>query len=289
MSYVVHGATGAQGSPVVSALLATGAPVAAITRDQELSLGGAETVVADLSSAESLIRAYRNAEGVFVHLPAAPEQTLRPMVGNIVAAMQATTPARVVVSTSGMMVSPPQHPTTQAREDSAVAALISGITALGLPCAVIEPRLFLENLLMPPITAAVRSEGVLRYPVREDLPISWASHRDIADAAVSLLLARTEIAGVVGVGQLPGVTGRDLVAAYAAHTGQEVRFQAVTPADFGAAIAAVVGNAAAAGVVGLYQSLWETDNHLIDEPTSAQHLLGLIPRSTGQWLSEIGF
>lgn len=289
MSYIVHSATGAQGSPVVSALTAAGAPVGAITRDRTVRIPGTETVVADMTSVESLIKAYRGAKGVFVHLPAVPGEALRPLARNIVEAMRATTPTRVVISTSGGVVSSSEGETMPA-QDTSLSTLITGIADLGISHAVIEPRLFLENLLMPPLIQAVRTQGVLRYPIRADLSVSWASHLDIADAAAALLLERPEITGIVGVGQLPGVTGQnDLAAAYATHLGREMTFESVDPMDFGNAIADVIGEAAAVGVVHLYQRLWEADAHVIETTTSAQQILGLTPRTTEQWLNDIGF
>ncbi|WP_198519594.1 NAD(P)H-binding protein [Microbacterium sp. HA-8] len=70
MSYLVHGATGAQGSPVAAELIAAGRPVTAISRTPGTDVPGAETVIADYASAEQLTEAYRDADGVFVHLPA---------------------------------------------------------------------------------------------------------------------------------------------------------------------------------------------------------------------------
>lgn len=283
MRYIVHGATGAQGSPVVSALTAAGGKVSALTRDPGLSIPGVDTVVADLASSDSLARAYSSADGVFVHLPAAPDEALRPMARNIAAALRIANPDRVVISTSGGQAS------SAAGQDSALGSLLAGVGEAGISHAVIEPRLFFENLLMPPLVEAVRGDGVLRYPIREDIAISWASHLDIADAAVELLVNRTEATGIVGVGQRPGITGKDLATAYSTHLGTEVVFEAVVPAEFGKNIASVVGEAAAAGVVALYQGLWEAPVHVIDDATSAQQKLGLTPRTTEQWLTDMAF
>ncbi|MEU4387979.1 NmrA family NAD(P)-binding protein [Promicromonospora sp. NPDC023805] len=283
MRYTVHGATGAQGSPVVSALTAAGAEVSALTRDHQTSIPGVETVVADLASSDSLARAYGDADGVFVHLPAAPDEVLRPMARNIAAALRTANPARVVISTSGRLVSSPQG------QDAVLSSLIAGVAEAGISHAVIEPRLFFENLLMPPLVEAVRGDGVLRYPIREDISISWASHLDIADAAVELLVNKTRTTGIVGLGQLSGITGKDLAAAYSTYLGREVVFEAVVPAEFGKNIASAVGEAAAAGVVALYQGLWEAPAHVIDDATSAQQKLGLTPRTTEQWLTDMSF
>ena len=281
MTYIVHGATGAQGSPVISKLTAAGAQAAGLSRN-DVALPDATTIVADLSSAESLKRAYENAEGVFIHLPAGPDEAVRSAAQNVLSALKATTPARVVISTSGAPLTTPQG------QESSIGALIAGVESAGLSHAVIDPRLYFENLLMPPLVQGVLSEGVLRYPIREDMPISWASHLDIADAVAALLLDRRDVTGTIGLGQSPGITAQDLAAGYSEHFGREIAFESVLPADFGKNIATVVGEAAATSVVGLYQSLWEAPAHVIDEDSSAQLKLGLTPRTTSEWLSAMG-
>jgi hypothetical protein len=81
------------------------------------------------------------------------------------------------------------------------------------------------------------------------------------------------------LGELVLDPGRDLATAYSTHLGRDVVFEAVVPAEFGRNIASVVGEAAAMGVVALYQGLWEAPAHVIDDTTSAQQKLGLTPRT----------
>lgn len=113
MTYVIHGATGAQGAPVVSALTAAGKPVAALTRNADAVVPGARVVAAGYSSTEELTATYRNAAGVFVHLPVSSEEDRRTYARNIVAALprparpvwcsppvvSPSTPSRVVMPT----------------------------------------------------------------------------------------------------------------------------------------------------------------------------------------------
>ncbi|MFI1225010.1 MULTISPECIES: SDR family oxidoreductase [unclassified Streptomyces] len=282
MSYVIHGATGAQGSPVVSALAAAGEPVVALTRDADATVGGARVVAADCSSAERLADAYRGAAGVFVHLPLGEEEDRRRYAHNIVAAVREAAPARVVFSTSGSGGGALAEPA-----DSAVSVLIAGLAESQVSHAVVAPRLFLENLLLPPIARAVREEGVLRYPLRADFPVSWASHLDVADA-VAGLFHRPDVTGTIAVGQYPALTGPQLAQAFGTRLGQNVTYEAIAPASFGASLAPFIGEGAATGVAGLYQALGRLTDNVITPEQSAQKRLGLAPRTTGGWLEDIG-
>ena len=66
----------------------------------------------------------------------------------------------------------------------AIAILARGIAESGISHAIVAPRHYLENLLLPMVFETVKVEGALRYPVRADLPVSWSSHLDVADGGV---------------------------------------------------------------------------------------------------------
>jgi uncharacterized protein YbjT (DUF2867 family) len=276
MTYVIHGATGAQGAPVVAALAAAGKPVTALTRNPDTAVAGARVVVAGYSSRQALTEAYRGADGVFIHLPITSEEQRLTYVHNIVAAVREARPARVVFSTSGL----------QTGTGGATDLLISGLADSGVPHAVIAPTLFLENLLMPYVIDTVRERGVLPYPIRTDLRISWASHLDIADAAAALF-DRHDVTGVVSVGQYPAITGADLAQAFGTHFGKKVVFESISPEQMRASIAPMLGEGPAADVAAMYAGMNTLPDRSITPENSAQKLLDITPRTTGQWLTDI--
>lgn len=286
MAYIVHGATGAQGSPVVSAVAATGAEVGALTRRAGAQVASARTVLADARSAEQLRRAYSGSDGVFVHLPLGAPDELHRMAEAVATALAATRPPRVVLSSSGAVLSDPTDPLASP-PGSPLRHLVEGLEANDVPYALVEPRLFLENLLLPVVSQRLAREDVLAYPLRADLPVSWSCHADVAQVAAELLTVRTEVVGAVGVGHLPGLCGPDLAQAFAEQVGRQVVFESLAPAVFGQALTPLVGEAAAQGVTALYESLARQEAALIDPARSAQHLLGLSPRSLGSWLEAL--
>ena len=292
MTYTVHGATGAQGSPVLAGLVAalagsTGAEVRAITRNPDQTFEGANTVVADNASADSLADAYRGVDGVFFHLPLAGDtETLAGYAHNVLAAARVTRPSRFVISTSGTVTrdatSPLAGPNTPV-----LSELVDGLRAEGIAVTVLTPRLFLENLLLPTVLSGVKDEGVLRYPLRADLAVAWSSHLDVADAAVAALTL--DVApDAVDIGQIPAITGIELAVAFAEHFSRAVTFEAVTPDAFGASIAPIIGGGAAAGVSQLYTGLESADSVAFDSATGSAVALGIVARSTRAWLVDLG-
>ncbi|MDX3748136.1 SDR family oxidoreductase [Streptomyces sp. AK08-02] len=279
MTYVIHGATGAQGAPVVSALASARKPVTAVTRNENAVVDGARVVAAAYSSPADLTDAYRGAAGVFVHLPVASEEDRQIFAGNILAAVREARPARVVFSTSGIPMDP--------AIGGAAATLAAGLADSGVSHAVIAPELYLENLLMPYVIDSVRERGVLPYAIRADFAVSWASHLDIADVAVALF-ERPDVTGTVSVGQYPAITGPDLADAFGTRLGREVVFEPITPEEMRTSIAPLVGEGAAADIAGAYQAMSTMPGRSIAPENSAQKLLGLTPRTTSQWLADIG-
>lgn len=285
MADIVHGATGAQGSPILSALTSAGRTAIAAVRHPEAVPDGIVARQVDLASVASLASAYKGADGIFVHLPMGAPEAAAAQARAVVEAVAQARPGRVVISTSGQIVDQPGSP-LQATADSPIMTLIDGVTGSGVPTAVVAPRLYLENLLLPVVLDPARQEGVLRYPLPASFPVSWSSHLDVADVVVSLLTDASPTTGTVGVGHRPGLTGPDLAAAFSSHLGREVRFEDITPEAFGELITPLFGPAAAP-VVELYRALNAQDGNTIAEDSSAQELLGLRPRPIEQWLEDL--
>ncbi|SJN09959.1 hydroxylase [Leucobacter sp. 7(1)] len=284
MTFIIHGATGAQGSPVLSALRAAGHDVTAAVRNITALPDDVTGASVDLTDAAALTTLYTGAAGVFVHLPLTDPAQAQLQAVAIAAAISAARPARVVISTSGTVVSEPDSP-MQAPADSPLATLIRKVTDSGVSTAVVEPRLYLENLLLPVIQGPARSEGVLRYPLPADYPVSWSSHTDVA-AVAAHLLTDTTVTGTVSVGHLPGLTGADLATELGSAWGQDVRFEGITPDQFGELITPLFGPGAGP-VVGLYRALNTQDRFVVSAARSAQQLFGLQPRPVSEWAADV--
>lgn len=285
MTVLVHGATGAQGSPVLAALLASGADAAAAVRHPDAVADGVGTVAVDLSDADALAAAYSGAESVFVHLPMGTPDVLLHQAQALVTAIERARPRRVVISTSGQVIDRPESP-LQAPEGAPIMTLVRGVAASGVSSAVVSPRLFVENLLLPVVADPACADGVLRYPLPEAFPVAWSSHADVAEVVVRLL-GDESVTGVVHVGHDPGLVGADLAAAFAERRGHAVRYEGTSPAAFGALIAPLFGEAAGP-VVDLYRALNAQPGFTIDPLRSAQTLLGIAPRPVAQRLAECG-
>ncbi len=284
MTYVIHGGTGAQGAPVLAHLIRSGKRAVAAVRNTS-AVKDMPAVAVDNASVDSLAAAYEGADGVFIHLPVVAEADRLSYAQNIAMTIARAKPRRVVISTSGWVVDEPDS-ALQNQPESAISTLIREVQKTGVSLAVVAPRLFFENLLNPVVLGPVKSEGTLRYPLRADYPVSWSSHLDVAQV-VERLLTDASVTGVVGVGQSPGVSGLELAQGFARYLGRPVSFHSLAPEAFGEMIAPLFGAGAAAGVVAGYQAQAQASANAIKLKTSAQQLLGLMPCTLEQWLTEI--
>ncbi len=283
MSFLIHGATGAQGAPLYASLRRAGLDAIGASRKAG-ALADGPSVAIDNGSVDSLISAYRDADGVFVHLPITSEAERLQHARNIVQAIEAAKPRRVVISTNGAIVDEPGS-ILQSSDDSAIMALLRGVQDSGVSHAVVAPRLYLENLLMPVVFGRAQNEGVLPYLLADDYAVSWSSHLDVAEVAHQLLIDPS-LSGIIGIGHQPGLKGSDLAEGFARHFGRDVRYEAMEPDAFGDLIEPLLG-AATASVVGFYKALAASPDNVIRRETSAQEVLGLHPRNVQQWLSAM--
>jgi NAD(P)H dehydrogenase (quinone) len=283
MRFAIHGATGAQGSPLCDLLAADGHEVLALSRTGTAG-GRGQPRAASLDDPNQLADAYAAVDGVFVHLPI-PKDPSDPArwIHNVQQAVAQSKPARVVLSTSGGSIRKAgPHPMLQGKllGNQELARLIEATdTAL----TVVAPRLFFENLLLPPVVARISSEGVLGYPLAADTEVSWCSHRDVAEAAADALTRPPE-SRVVDVGLDLPLTGPDLATALSRHLGRTVVYEAQAPADFASAIASIIGESAAAAVQTFYEAA--ADDPTLSLPGSGSADDNWPARSATEWLAS---
>ncbi|WP_244631858.1 SDR family oxidoreductase [Plantibacter sp. CFBP 8804] len=274
--YIVHGATGAQGAPVVTALTAAGFNAIGAVRD--VTRIGGPAMVVDLSSTEALIRAYRGSGGVFIHLPEGRPEDHRAQMTAVSRAIRVARPKRVVMSTSGHAIGP--------GSGSAIAILHHELQAIGVPFAVVEPQISLENLLAPQIFDAALREGVLRLPMHRDVRLRWSSHLDVADTVTQLF--HQHVGGRVLVGASPGLSGPDIAAGFSRYFEREIAYEAISQDAFLELSAFADGGAVSGQSVVDRLHRAQVQSRATDGSVSAVSLLGLRPRAVHEWLGDLG-
>ncbi|MEV4335393.1 NmrA family NAD(P)-binding protein [Streptomyces sp. NPDC049597] len=246
---VVHGATGAQGAPVVRHLLAAGHRVRAAVRDPRAPLPpGAEGVAADLNDTASLAAAYAEADAVVVQLPLVfAADTAVAQAESVLAALRKAGVAQAVFNTGGVLADEGVGvPFVDAR-----ALMTARLAECVATASVVAPaRTYLENLAAPWSAARVRA-GEVAYPLPSDLPVPWVALDDLG-ATVAELATAPEPPPLQIVAGPQSLTGDQVAAGLSAALGQEVRWKTIAPAEYEQMLTPYLGQEAAAGVAAAY-------------------------------------
>jgi NAD(P)H dehydrogenase (quinone) len=280
----VFGANGAQGGAIARALTDRGLRVRGLGRRPAPAGQGIEYLPADLGDVNELQAAFEGLTALCFTMPLVYDGELTSRYAENVAAAAVKAGVRRLVFNANTRF--PQAPTRTAGFETRRAAEES-LRRSGLPVAVVRPTVYLENLLAPPVMAAVNEHGVLPYPVPESTPIAWMSLRDLG-AAVAALLAADEFAAETHEIGGEELTGRQLADGLAQGIGRTVAFSGLDPSDFESGLVPVLGEDAASGVAGQYHWMGERpDTRLMTGGTAALARLGVTPSTVTGWASEV--
>jgi uncharacterized protein YbjT (DUF2867 family) len=251
MLIAVHGATGAQGGPLVRRLLAEGHRVRAIARnpDPRRLPVGAEPAPADLLDVEALVRAYEGVGGVVAVLPggAADDVAVAQADATLEALRRAGVPRAVFIAGGAVWSTPPGLPFLDAR-----TRLAQGL-ARAVPTAIVvgPATAYMENLSEACIVERLRADGELVQVAPAGAKMSPVAMDDVASAIAEVLVKDDPPPRVIVHG--PGeVTGEEAARIIESHIGRPVRWTQVSPEEYLRGVAGGLGEQYARNIGRLY-------------------------------------
>jgi uncharacterized protein YbjT (DUF2867 family) len=216
----------------VAALRAAGRPVRAITRQTRLhpTLQGIDVVAADLNDAESVARACDGADVVLYTAPTFAER--RKAVEHIELVGRCARRAgvrRVVYNTTSWFPTEPIGVPTMDRG----AAMKDALLATGAPVSIVQPSLFMDNLLTRWVKPYLLRDDEFAYPHDEELEVSWICLDDVARFMIAAADRDDCLGATIDIGgpealrptQVAGILGHQL--------GRTIRYRRLTPREFG--------------------------------------------------------
>lgn len=150
-----------------------------------------------------------------------------------------------------------------------------------LRTTVIEPTLYLGNLLAPWSVEAIRATQTIVYPLPANLKVSWTIWEDIA-VAVDQILTGKLTADVVKLGVRPALSGAELAAEFTDVRSLDHTYVALGLADFEAGLTAAMGPEVAAELGRLYA--WLANEGSADLAASTSPSLPLVPVTS--WIAQ---
>jgi uncharacterized protein YbjT (DUF2867 family) len=238
---LVLGATGDQGHPLLDRLIAAGmTPVAALRNPKALAgteFADVETVAADIYDEASMIAAAAGMDGIAAHLPFVFDRALAQQMGaNVAAAGRANGVKRIVFHTSCHIADEDiGSPAMDGRRD-----IIAAIAGSGCEWAIIESRVFMDNMIRSWNKPGIVNKGVFAYPAKPDLKISWICLDDVAAFMVEALTKADLPSGRYKVGGPDALMGDDVAAILSRVSGKAITFRSLTPDDFASAMSLLV-------------------------------------------------
>ncbi|MFK4144455.1 NAD(P)H-binding protein [Streptomyces sp. NPDC004065] len=271
--FVVTGATGNVGRPLVRALADAGEKVTAVSRGRapvDLPPGTAHTR-ADLTGPETLRPALDGAEALFLHDGGAGGQGFDPRP--VLDVARAAGVRRVVLLSSQGVVTRPESPS----HGGLVRAREEAVRESGLAWTILRPGGFASNAFG--WAESVRAERTVAAPFG-DVGLPVIDPADIAEVAAAAL-RKDEHAGEIY--ELTGpalVTPRQQAEAIGAALGEPVRFTELTRAEAHARMAAF-----------LPEPVVHTTLAILGTPNAAElrigpdveRVLGRAPRTFAEW------
>jgi uncharacterized protein YbjT (DUF2867 family) len=274
--FMITGATGTIGRPLVELLAGQGTPVRAVTRAARAAglPAQAAVITGDPSRPDTVAAALDGVDALFLVSPA---------LGDATAALLALArdhEVRRVVLLSALAVEDPARPRTAVAAHH--QALEDTVTAAGMEWVILRPGMFAANTLTQ-WAAQIRAGDTVRgpYPDATDAPVH---EHDVAAVAARALLD-PELAGSrIRVTGPRSLTRQDMVGIIGEVIGRPLRYQEIPPETVTQAMTArgVPEPMAAAMLAMMSRSV----GHPAVVSHEAACLLGRPARSFGEWVSD---
>lgn len=213
-------ANGTQGSAVVRAAKERGHIVRPLIRTRSGDTP-ADAVVGDLDDPASLTAAALGCAHAVLQVPTGDKAVMVRQVGNAIKAFRHAGVRSIVLKlASASRPAPCAEPSFVA--NTVIEAMVRDAD---IPCAIVRPTMYLDNLLKPSARADITERGVFSPPIASNQRIAWTSVDDCALAAV-LLLEQNRYGGDHLVSGPESVTGDELAARLSVGLGKPITYHA---------------------------------------------------------------
>lgn len=280
-SVAVVGIGGAQNRAIAAEFLDKGLRVRGITRQPPgaaAAIAGIEYQTADPSDPAGLKEALAGVEIVVVTSPIDHRPGVRErLVENVVEAAAKSGAARLVFNAAAAVYSDRTHPVAKV-----LGALSDAVLAGPIPANVLQPTVYMDNLLAPWSIPSIVNDGVLAYPMPDDASVSWISHRSLGEFVHAA--ATKPVAGrAFEIGGPEALTGRQIAALLATAVGRTVAYRRIPLPAFADAINGAFGKPAGDDIAALYSTMEKAPDIMRRNPEGWQ-VLGVRPEPFEKWV-----
>lgn len=257
MKILVFGATGSQQFNVIREARRKGAEVVAATSSEKgfekLKQAGATPILANMNDADKMQEITNGIDAIAFMIPVSLPNPLDGFkyAKNVIDAAKKDGVNKIVWNTSGWLA--PRKigiPGEDVKLD-----IRDYLKSSGLNYVIIEPTIYMENMMGPFCAPFVKKEKKLAYPTPETMPIGWIASRDVSAFVVEAIYNSKLKADTFQISGMENLRGNDLANRFSKGVGEKIVYYPQPPKEFGDILKPFVGEAGAAGVASYYESL----------------------------------
>ncbi|MDR7212406.1 NmrA family NAD(P)-binding protein [Flavobacterium piscis] len=257
MKILVFGATGSQQFNIIGEAKNKGAEVIAATSSEKsfekLKQAGATPILANMSDANKMQEITQGIGAIAFMIPVSLPNPLDGLqyAKNVIDAAKANRVKKIVWNTSGWLA--PQK--TGIPGEDVKLDIRDYLKNSGIDYVIIEPTIYMENMMGPFCAHFVKNERKLAYPTPEAMPIGWIASRDVSAFVVEAIYNTELKADTFQISGLENLKGNELAEQFSKGAGEKIVYYPQPLKEFGDILKPFVGEAGAAGVASYYESL----------------------------------
>lgn len=291
MKILVFGASGSQQFNVISEGIKKGAEVVAatssVTSFEKLSQAGAKPILANMSDAKKMLEITVGIDAIAFMVPVSLPNPLEGLeyAKNVIDAAKANGVKKIVWNTSAWLS--PQK--IGISGEDVKLDVKDYLKNSGLDYVILEPTIYMENMMGPFCAPFVKKEKKLAYPTPEGMPIGWIASRDVSAFVVEAIYNDNLKADSFQISGLENLKGNDLAEQFSKGLGESIVYYMQPSQEFGEILKPLVGEVAAAGVTSYYESLQNTTEFPVKFNPKMNDILEKLPvqmTSLEQWAKE---
>ncbi|QIH34771.1 MULTISPECIES: SDR family oxidoreductase [Sphingobacterium] len=263
MKILVFGATGSQQFNVISEGIKKGAEVIAATSSgksfEKLSQAGATPVLANLSDAQRIVEITKDIDAIAFMIPVSLQNPFDGLqyAKNVIDAAKKNSVKKIVWNTSGWLESEKVgSPVDDVKLDVRDYLQNSGINYV-----IIEPTIYMENLMGGFCAPFIKNEKKLAYPTPEAMPIGWIASRDVSAFVVEAIYNQDLTSDSFQISGLENLSGNETADNFSKGVGENIVYYPQPPKEFKDILTPFVGEAGAASVASYYESLQNANEY----------------------------
>lgn len=263
MKILVFGATGSQQFNVIGEAKKKGAEVIAATSSEnsfeKLAQAGATPVLANLADADKMNEITKGVDAIAFMIPVSlpnPFDGLQ-YSKNVIDAAKANGVKKIVWNTSGWL----ESQKIGSPVDDVKLDVQDYLKNSGVDYVIIEPTIYMENMMGAFCAPFITNEKKLAYPTPEAMPIGWIASRDVSSFVVESIYNEDLKGDNFKISGLENLKGNDLASEFSKGVQEEIAYYPQKPQEFGDILKPFVGEAGANSVAAYYEGLQQATEY----------------------------